>query len=138
MNQLEILKLIYNRIREMEHEISRLYVVTTKMYDYFARPVGVAMPAITELIKSKRKMKTATVPEYKERDWKMPYADWLIVLDSKAGDERNLREMTRSQIAELIASKHETSWIPPVSLFTFSFLHATNPNYNIIPEHRYK
>ena len=85
------------------------------MYDQFARPVGAAMPAITEILKSKRKTKTATETEYKEQSWKMPHAEWLIVLDSKSGDERKLKEMTRTQIAELITSKHETAWRPPVS-----------------------
>lgn len=111
----EIQKLICDRIYEIERGISRIYTVTYNMYDLFAKPVGAVMPAISELLKSKRKIKTTIEPECKERDWKMPHADWLIVLDSKSGDERKLKEMTRTQIAELITNKHETSWRPPVS-----------------------
>ena len=114
-NLYEIQKLICDRIYEIERGISRIYTVTYNMYDLFAKPVGAVMPAISELLKSKRKIKTATEPECKERGWKMPHADWLIVLDSKSGDERKLKEMTRTQVAELITNKHETSWRPPVS-----------------------
>ena len=114
MSVVQILKQICNRIYELEHSTSRLYTVVYNVYEQFAKPTGAAMPALAELLKSKRKIRTATEPDFKERGWKTPFADWIIVLDPKSGDERLLKEMTRTQIAEIIAAKHEMSWKPPV------------------------
>lgn len=109
-----ILKQMCDRITDIEQGSSRLYTMVYNMYEDFIKPAGAAMPAIAEVLKSKRKIKAATDPDYKERGWKSPFADWIIVLDQKAGAECMLKDMTRTEVAETIMKKHEMAWKPPV------------------------
>lgn len=98
----------------MEQGSSRLYTITYNTFEQFVKPVGAAMPAIAELIMRAKRRKGITEPENKDRDWKTPCSEWIIEIDSITGDERQLKEMTRTQVAEIIARKHKMSWKPPV------------------------
>lgn len=108
-----MLKLILDKIHELEEGCSRLYTIVYNMFDQFARPIGAAMPVIAEVLKSKRKIKIGLDPDFKERSWKKPCVDWLIELDDAGDDERLLSEMTRSQVADIIR-RRQAFWRPPV------------------------
>lgn len=98
------------------------------MFDQFVRPVSTAMPAIAEIIKSKPKVKAALDPNHKERDWKEPFADWTVELGDD-GDERLLRELTRTQVSEIIKRRQQT-WKPPVSKNQLDSNYIINSGHN--------
>ena len=108
-----VLNQICEKIYAIENLASSLYTTVYNMFDQFVRPAGVAMPAIVELIKAKRKYKSAVDPDYKERGWRFPHSEWLIELDNDGLDERMLKEMTRTQVADIISRRQE-SWGAPV------------------------
>lgn len=111
-----MLNQICEKIYAIENLASSLYTTVYNMFDQFVRPAGVAMPAIVELIKAKRKYKSGVDPDYKERGWRFPHSEWLIQLDNEGLDERILKEMTRTQVADIISRRQE-SWGAPVIVF---------------------